>query len=56
MKIFIAIENDETRRTFLTPENMNLLRSFGEVREIAGELSAENAAAQLSDGDVYMIC
>lgn len=56
MKTFIAIENDETRRTFLTPENMNLLKSFGEVREIAGELSAENAAVQISDSDIYMTC
>ena len=56
MKTFIAIENDETRATFLTPENMALLKSFGEVREISGELSAENAAAQIGDSDIYMTC
>lgn len=56
MKTFIAIKNDETRATFLTPENMALLKSFGEVREISGELSAQNAAAQIGDSDIYMTC
>ena len=56
MKTFIAIENDETRATFLTDENMALLRSFGGVREISGELSVRNAAAQIGDSDVYMTC
>lgn len=56
MKTFIAIENDETRATFLTQENMALLKSFGEVREISGELSPENAAAQIGDSEVYMTC
>lgn len=56
MKTFIAIENDETRATFLTPENMALLKSFGSVREISGELSVQNAAARVGDSEVYMTC
>ena len=56
MKTFIAIENDETRATFLPPENMALLKEYGEVREIKGELSEENAAAQIGGSEVYMTC
>ncbi len=56
MKTFIAIENDETRSTFLTEKNMTLLKSFGEVREISGELSAQNVAGQIGDSDIYMTC
>lgn len=56
MKTFIAIKNDETRATFLTEKNMALLKDFGEVREISGELSVSNAAAQIKDSEVYMTC
>lgn len=56
MKTFIAIQNDETRATFLTEENMTLLKSFGNVRELSGELSVRSAAAQIGDSDVYMTC
>ena len=56
MKTFIAIENDETRATFLTEKNMTLLKSFGEVHEISGELSVQNAASQVGSCDVYMTC
>ncbi len=56
MKTFIAIENDETRASFLTDENMDFLGKCGEVKEISGELTKENIAAQISDAQVYMTC
>lgn len=56
MKTFITIRNDETRATFLPPENMALLKKYGEVREIKGTLSSENAAAQIGDSEVYITC
>lgn len=56
MNTFIAIQNDETRATFLNEENMALLRECGKVREISGELNEENIASQIGDSDVYMTC
>ncbi len=56
MKTFIAVENDETRATFLTKENMELLKSFGEVREIGSDFSESGAAKGVGDSEVYMTC
>lgn len=56
MKTFIAIKDDETRATFLTPDNMALLRSFGETKEANGGLTAGNIAGQIGDSEVYMTC
>lgn len=54
MKSFIAIKPGTTRNSFLTPENIELLKSFGEVRFIEGELSKDNIIAQIGDSEVYV--
>jgi len=54
MKTFIAALKDDVRDTFLTGRNMELLKSFGEVREAEGELTVESIRKSIGDAEVYM--
>lgn len=56
MNTFIAIAKGKTRDTFLTQENLDLLKSFGEIREADGVLTEESIAASIGDSEVYMTC
>lgn len=56
MKTFVAIAKGKTRDSFLTQENLGLLKSFGEIREADDVLTEENIASSIGDSEVYMSC
>ena len=55
MKVLAAVAPGTTRDTFLTEENMALLRACGEVA-LVDEMSEAAVAAAIGDADVYMTC
>ncbi len=55
MKTFIAIKKGNTHNSFLTQENINLLRSFGEIRE-AEVPDEDSIALSVGNSEVYMTC
>jgi phosphoglycerate dehydrogenase-like enzyme len=55
LKTFIAIKKGNTRDSFLTQENLGLLRSFGEIRE-AEHLAEDSIALSIGNSEVYMTC
>lgn len=54
MKTFIAIPNGKNRDSFLTKENMDQLRSYGEICEVEGDLNEDSICNAIGDCEVYM--
>ncbi|MGI6167375.1 MAG: hydroxyacid dehydrogenase [Eubacteriales bacterium] len=56
MKTFIAVKKGNTRDSFLTRENIELLGSFGEIREAGDVLDEDSVALSITDSEVYLTC
>ena len=55
MKTLAAVAPGVVRDTFLTPENINLLRQYGEV-VFVDEMKEAAVAETIGDADVYLTC